>query len=118
MGELRSQRLDISEQLKCGVRFLDLALVQYYDEIYLYQFKPMFELQCPYITLSEVLWCVRLFLEENVNEIIFINLRTIESDIIDELLLELKFKVINKFIFDINEINLDVTPSEFERIFI
>ena len=118
MGEFRAQRVDIAEQLKVGVRFLDIAIVQYHDEIYLDQYKHIFDLECPYISISEALWSLRFFLEQNRREIIFLNLRSNStkkagenSDTIQPDLLEAKFRFIMKFIFEINTINFNVSPG-------
>ena len=119
MGEHRAQRSNIAQQLKFGVRFLDFAIVQYHDEIYLDQYKHIYDLCCPYISISEALWSIRFFIERNKNEIVFLNLRSNStkkagenSDPIDPVLLEAKFRIIEKFIFQINEIKFSISSSK------
>ena len=127
MGQERAQRVDISEQLKLGVRLLDLAIVQYHDEIYLDQYKHIYDLCCPYITISEALLSIKFFLERNPNEVLYLNLRCRSdsevtdkdqqmgkgSDPIDSELLEAKFDVIKKFFFNVKKINFEYNASEY-----
>eukprot|EP00800_Vazella_pourtalesii_P007872 TRINITY_DN2097_c0_g1_i4.p1 TRINITY_DN2097_c0_g1~~TRINITY_DN2097_c0_g1_i4.p1 ORF type:complete len:456 (-),score=54.68 TRINITY_DN2097_c0_g1_i4:1-1323(-) len=121
MGQHRAQRVDISEQLKLGVRLLDLAIVQYQDEIYLDQYKHIYDLCCPYITISEALLSIRFFLEKNPNEVLYLHLRCMSeaankdqdaSDPIDCELLEAKFDVIKKFFLDVQDINLEYNAKK------
>ena len=117
MGEKRAQSVDIAEQLKLGIRFLDMAIVQYHDEIYLDQYEHIFDLKCPYISISEALWSIRFFLERNSKEILYLNLRTAKrvgenSDKIDKDLLEAKFRFIMKFIFNINTVRFNISPGK------
>ena len=131
MGQQRAQCVDISEQLELGVRLLDLAIVQYHDEIYLDQYKHIYDLRCPYITISEALLSIKFFLERYPSEVLYLNLRCRSdteathkdqeigegSDPIDSDLLEAKFDVIKKFFFDVHEINLEYNASEYCKMY-
>ncbi|KAI6649730.1 hypothetical protein LOD99_6520 [Oopsacas minuta] len=122
MGRERTQRVDIAEQLRIGIRLIDLMIVQYSDEIYIDQYEHIYELCCPYITLSETLLNIQLFLKRYPNEVVFISLRCKnpntanknmeeEPDKIDAELLEAKFDEIKDFILNIEEINLEMTAK-------
>lgn len=85
------------------------------SEIYISQNEDIYDFKKCYVTLSEIIWNIKYFLSAQKNEVIFIMLKTVKTELSNKIsprLIKMKFLPIQSHIFELSELNLTLNASE------